>query len=243
MRTHYLPISMAGAVLAVGTLAGVSVTLAPGVANATTVRIDCPRNQIRREIVTRLPSGWWQTPIVNSLTDVRVTTIGGRTALQCIYGPAGRIQRHAPANATCRASGQRFICETRTAGGGGGGGSSPTFSTGRLDIRQTYTADLDRGATGGTGRDVDLWFQAETRDLLSLVPRNGAKLGVGNRSNRGRDGCSRARLSNNRVSLRDVPVGSYVCAKTNEGRISQFRVNRLSGGSPKTLSIGYTTWR
>jgi hypothetical protein len=50
-------------------------------------------------------------------------------------------------------------------------------------------------------------------------------------------------MSANRVSLRDIPVGSYVCVKTNEGRISQFRVNGISSGSPKTLSLGYTTWQ
>jgi hypothetical protein len=34
-------------------------------------------------------------------------------------------------------------------------------------------------------------------------------------------------------------VGTYVCAKTGAGRISQFRIN---GIAPSSLSIGYTTW-
>jgi hypothetical protein len=38
-------------------------------------------------------------------------------------------------------------------------------------------------------------------------------------------------------------VGSYVCVRTNEGRISQFRINAISSGSPRTLSLGYTTWQ
>jgi len=27
-----------------------------------------------------------------------------------------------------------------------------------------------------------------------------------------------------------------------EGRIAQFRINAITGTSPKTLKIGYTTW-
>jgi hypothetical protein len=44
------------------------------------------------------------------------------------------------------------------------------------------------------------------------------------------------------VPLAAVPVGSYVCMRTNQGRISQFRMNGISGGYPKVLQMGYTTW-
>ncbi|MEM7059943.1 MAG: hypothetical protein AAF557_20365 [Pseudomonadota bacterium] len=208
---------------------------APGTAEAATQRIDCPLPQIRREVTTRLPDGWWNTPIVNRLTETKIQTIGGKKALICKYGAAGTIQRYAPAGATCRKNDRGFVCETRSA-------SAPrTHSTGGINLKQTFTADLDNGRTGGGGADI--WFQAETRDLLYITPRGRAKIGVGNRRNRGRDGCARARYTNSRVSLRDIPVGSYICVKTNEGRISQFRVNALTGSSPKTLKIGYTTWQ
>jgi len=46
------------------------------------------------------------------------------------------------------------------------------------------------------------------------------------------------------VRLADVPVGSYVCVRTNEGRISQFRMNAITpAAAASTLTIGYTTWR
>ncbi len=115
-----------------------------------------------------------------------------------------------------------------------------TFSTGPITLRQTYTADLDRNSN--RKRDKDIWFEAETRDLLYITPINGAKISVGNRRNRGYAGCAAARYSRGRVSLSDIPVGSYICVKTNEGRISQFRVNEISRRSPKVLKIGYTTW-
>ena len=41
------------------------------------------------------------------------------------------------------------------------------------------------------------------------------------------------------VPLADIPPGTYVCVKTNQGRISQFRVNGFMG---TTMKLGYTTW-
>lgn len=207
---------------------------ASGVAHADNIR--CPLDQARRTITDPLPGGWWTTPIVNRLSDTKVQNIGGEPALLCIYGSSGSVQRKAPAGQTCRAVPGGFQCQASA-----GGGGPRTYSTGGLDIPQTYLFDLDRGAVTQAG--ADFWFEAETASLLYLVPRNGAKIGVGNRSNRGAAGCAVARMTSDRVSLRDIPVGSYICARTNEGRISQFRINALSGGSPKTLSIGYTTWR
>lgn len=223
----------AASVLVAG-FAGGAVLQSSTEAEAATRTISCPIEKARREVTTALPDAWWSTPYVSSLRTTKVVEISGRKALQCDYGQSGKIQRYAPRRATCVARPGGFSCETRPAAG------PRTFSTGEIKIRQTYSADLDRGREGAAGADI--FFQAETRDLLYLSPRNGAQIGVGNRSNRGYRGCSRARYTSERVSLRDVPVGSYVCVKTNKGRISQFRVNRISGGSPKTVTIGYTTF-
>ncbi|MEE9434999.1 MAG: hypothetical protein V3V15_12250 [Sphingorhabdus sp.] len=217
--------------------AGFSIVFAPE-AKAATQHISCPLEKIRRAVTTPLPSGWWSTPIVNRLQQARVVTIAGRKALQCNYGSAGNIQRYAPSGATCRATTAGFICRTNNILLP----SRPrTHTTGPLNIRQTFLADLDSGRITQNGADI--WFQAETRYRLFVTPRNGAKIAVGNRSNRGFAGCSRAHFHSGKVALSSIPVGSYVCVKTNQGRISQFRVNGLSSGSPKTLSIGYTTWK
>lgn len=116
-----------------------------------------------------------------------------------------------------------------------------TYSTGPIKLKQTYTADFDNGNVGGPG--ADLWFQAATPSKRFLTPRNGAKLAVGDKSNRGYAGCSVASYSSQKVRLFKVPVGSYVCMKTSAGRISQFRVNAVNGGAVKTLKLGYTTWQ
>jgi hypothetical protein len=222
----------------VATLAVFFMALAPAAAET----VECPLSQARRAITDDLPGGWWTTPIVNSLTGTRVQEIGGEPALMCLYGPAGSVQRNAPANQTCTARTGGFNCTPRirmpipTPSP-----SSPvTHSTGPLSVPQTYVFDLDTGAVGGAG---DVWFEAVTASQLFLTPRGGAQMAVGDRSNRGRDGCAAASFSTSRVPLSAVPVGSYVCVRTNEGRISQFRMNAISAGSPKTLTLGYTTWQ
>ncbi len=117
-----------------------------------------------------------------------------------------------------------------------------TYSTGPILLKQTYTADLDHGVVGTAG--ADLWFQAVTPTQLYLKPRNGAKMALGDGSNRGFSGCSTASFSAHRVPLAAVPVGTYVCMKTNAGRISQFRMNAINGPiNHRKLKLGYTTWQ
>ena len=119
--------------------------------------------------------------------------------------------------------------------------SPVTHSTGPVTLRQTYTVNFDNGTIGGPG--TDLWFQAVNPTRRYLKPRNGAKIAVGDRSNRGYAGCKVASYTHHRVPLAAVPVGSYVCMKTSAGRISQFRVNAVLGGPVKRLKLGYTTWQ
>ncbi len=112
-----------------------------------------------------------------------------------------------------------------------------THSTGPLNIPQTYMADLDTGAVTTSGADI--WYQAVTAVNKFITPRNGAKLSVSGPAQRGYAGCSSASYSANKISIWALPVGTYVCVKTNEGRISEFRLNGYTG---TTMNLGYTTW-
>jgi len=217
-------------------LAGLAVT---GTSTADE-RIRCPAERVRTEVTTRLSEPWWQTPQVGSLRGAEVTTVGGEPALVCrywAYGTEVAVMRRPPSGAgECRAVRGGFECR------GGAAGSAPTtHSTGGLSIPQTYTVELDEGGVVA-GAEADLWFQAETPTRRYLTPRNGARIGVVGRRSVGRDGCDSVRLSERRVSLRDMPEGTYVCARTNRGRYAQFRVNAEAGPSPGELRIGYTTW-
>jgi hypothetical protein len=126
-------------------------------------------------------------------------------------------------------------------GQGGQGGRPQTHSTGPLVIPQTYLADLDEGQVTQDGADI--WFEADTATSRFVTPRNGARIAIAGTSSVGRDGCRQLSLSAQRINIRDLPPGTYVCVRTNEGRISQFRVNARVGRSPGELRIGYTTWK
>lgn len=112
-----------------------------------------------------------------------------------------------------------------------------THSTGPIDLQQTWDMNLDNGATGDAGGDV--WYRAVTATEKYLQPINGGRLSLVDGSQRGFNGCKTAAFSTARLALVDLPVGTYVCAKTNEGRISEFRINGFVG---TTMRIGYTTW-
>jgi len=113
-----------------------------------------------------------------------------------------------------------------------------TFKSGLISIPSSFTANLDTGATGGAG--VDIWHHAINAAVRRLEVRNGAKLALGDGSNRGYSGCNSASFSSNPIPFASLTIGTYVCAKTNAGRISQFRVNGYDG---TTLEIGFTTWK
>lgn len=221
------------------TAAALVLGLPAGAAQAQATTFDCPARSVQAQVTTRLANNWVAAPLEFPLAAVAVRSgRGGNPIMSCRYGfdarnAAAIVEYQIPEAMECQAEGLRFAC-TRPA---------RTHATGPLEVRQTFAFDLDQGVVGGARSAADVWFQAETNDLLYLEPMNGAELGVGDRSNRGRDGCAAARYSAARVSLRDVPVGSYICARTNQGRISQFRVNGVSRGSPRTLSLGYTTWQ
>lgn len=115
-----------------------------------------------------------------------------------------------------------------------------TYSTGPpLSVDGTWMFDLDEGGELTTD-GADFWYRVVNSSTRRLVPRNGgAQVALGDGSNRGFDGCRRASFSTRPVDMNRLTVGSYVCVKTSEGRISQFRVNGYSG---RTMRIGYTTW-
>jgi len=231
-----------------GAVAAFALFLLPA-APAAAETINCPLTQATRTITNSLPSGWWTTPIQNNLSGTRIQNIGGEPALICEYGPSGSVQRNAPENHTCTARTGGFECTPRVritpvplpAPTPGVVTPAPvTHSTGPLSVQQTYLFDLDNGAVGSSG---DIWIHAVNATQIYYEPSGGAQMAVGDRSNRGFAGCSSATYSTSRVHINRVPVGSYVCVRTNEGRISQFRVNGVTSGPNRTFTLGYTTWR
>lgn len=228
--------------------AGLLALLAGAQFAAAETRIDCPLSQAKRTITDPLPKDWWTTPVVNRLSETKIMNIGGQAALVCVYGSSGSVQRNAPAGQSCQATTSGFVC---------GGKAVPqtqsqaplqqapaaakTFSTGPIAVKQTYSFDLDNGAIGGGG--VDIWLETDRQNQLLLTPRGSVQMSVSGGRNRGYDGCRQAKYSNAKIPVAKLSVGTYVCVRTNEGRISEFRYNGLDGTTVKTLKLGYTTWQ
>ncbi|MBX9747659.1 MAG: hypothetical protein K2X34_12205 [Hyphomonadaceae bacterium] len=219
-------------------------------APAAAETINCPLSEARRTITTPLPSGWWTTPIVDDLSETRVQDIGGTPALVCVYGPAGSVQREAPANHDCTARTGGFECVPRIRLVPGlrpvpgltpiTPSASVVHAQGTGVVRQTYMFDLDTGAETGAG--ADLWFHAVSNTELYLEPRNGARLALGDGSDRGHSGCSSATLTTARIPLASLAAGTFVCARTSDGRVAQFRIDGVAG-SPRYMTLTFTTWQ
>jgi hypothetical protein len=119
-----------------------------------------------------------------------------------------------------------------------------TYSSGILDIPQTYIVDLDQGVVVDNAHQDqgDFWFEAATPTERYVTPWNGTQIALVGTVAPGLSGCQSASYSSNKIAIADLPVGTYVCVQTNEGRYSQVRIEAPVGPSPGTLSISFITW-
>ncbi len=125
-----------------------------------------------------------------------------------------------------------------------GGSVTPhTMSTGPVTLQVGHWVDLENGSVGAvvpiTPPTADFFYERPNPAHHYLKPINGAQFARGDMSNRGLAGCSIATFSASRIPVPAMPVGSYICVKTQAGHISQFRVNAVL---PNTVQLGYTTW-
>lgn len=224
-------------IIAFITTLGLSFFLFSGTAAA--VEISCPLDQATTQVTTPLPGPWWQTPQLGSLEGTEVAAIGGELTLVCkywAYGTTVSVMRKAPpARQNCSPTSTGFTCTS-------GRRTASTYSTGSIAIRQTWQADLDNGTEGvGTGNDI--WFEAVTATNRYVTAINGARIGIySGGGGISRHDCVTTPKSANRIAISAIPVGTYVCVRTDQGRHAAFRVNAVVGPSPGILQIGYTTW-
>ena len=116
----------------------------------------------------------------------------------------------------------------------------PIHSDGTFDWAAPFAANLDNGTIGALG--ADLSYFAPDLINLQLNPINGAQISFTDGTERGYLGCSTAAYNVGPVLLASIPVGGYVCLTTNDGRISEFRINSV-GPILRILSVSYTTWQ
>lgn len=183
--------------------------------------------------------GVWNTlpgPLNDAITSVRLT--GGARAQLCVNPSLGGYCR--TVNSDTPVLGPLINDQASSIRVFTGAMPPPpapvTHSTGPLALAPGQSANLDNGTVGPAGADIRYVMMGPLR---FLEPRNGAQLARGDGSNRGYAGCSAESFSAANLPFASLPVGTYVCARTNQGRISQFRVNGFAG---LTMNMGYTTW-
>jgi hypothetical protein len=121
----------------------------------------------------------------------------------------------------------------------------PVLSAGAFQLLPSLYVDMDSGlVTVNPSGQADIRYDITNILNPSLTSVNGAQFGVGDRSNRGFLGCQVAAMSPAPVQLATIPVGSFVCFRTNAGRVSQFRVDAV-GALPilTSTTLSYTTWQ
>ena len=214
-------------------LAGILFTTLP--ASAIMMKfVQCPGAQMKREITTPLPSGWWQTPIVAGLKSTDVQTIGGKKTLVCNYGAAGHIMQLNPTGMTCTPVSGGFQCNYPLP-------SPPpqplVHKAGNINLPATFRANLDAGTVGDPGADI--WYHVVNPLLKLLEPVNGASMWVGGQASQGKAGCAAGPFSTTKIPLLLVQPGAHICVKTDQGRISEMRINGYGG---TTMSLSFTTW-
>lgn len=222
------------------TLAAAVALFAPvlglGSASAETVFIQCPLAKIKTGIVSNLPDEWESAPIEKRLQSVNVRRVEGRGQfLQCNYGSGIVVSRKAPANKTCEIEDRTgFKCNDAVSRG------PETFHTALVTLAPLEVVNMD--GTGNGPWDSDIWLEGTTQGSARLSSfGDGQMAAPGNQ--KGYRGCQAARFASRAIKLSDMNVGDYVCVKTSEGRIAEYRINELRIGRDISVKLGYTTWR
>ena len=205
-------------------------------ASADTQYIQCPMGKIKVEVATDFPEGWETKPVERRIQSVNVVRIEGRgQVLQCNYGAGFIVTSKAPANKTCEVEDNTgFKCNDAVSR------RPETAHTAGVTLSPRDVVNMDGSGNGPW--DSDVWLQGNTQNSAMLSSFGDALMGKPGRQ-QGYNGCKNARFASRAIKLEDMNVGDYVCVKTSEGRIAEFRINELRIGRDISVSIGYTTWK
>ncbi len=120
------------------------------------------------------------------------------------------------------------------------------FSRGDLTLRTGCRVDIDHGrAECGAGGDTpngasDFEFRAAADGRLYLEPRNGARLAEPNSAHAS---CRGAVFGGGSVRIDGLGMGSDVCLRSSEGRVSQIFFTAEMRSGDERIAIHYVTWK
>jgi hypothetical protein len=173
----------------------------------------------------------------------QVTLDTGEAAYRVRVGPFPDATRAAEFCTRLLAAGGFCLMPDKRTVAGAAAADEPApaiHSRGKLEVPQTYMINLEAGTVGTAGGG--LWFEEATANQLFLVPQHGAQFAPGDLSKRDFEACSSETYSTNRISLHDLPPGSFICVKTGNGRFASVRIDSLSPGATHVLALNYVVW-
>ncbi len=114
----------------------------------------------------------------------------------------------------------------------------PVLSTGKFDVPQTWTVDLDDGSVGGGD---DFRFDAISA-LVKYIKPTGATMKVMGGVPSLND-CMTTTLSSNQIDFFGLSVGDYFCYKTNDGNYGRLEIENITfSGGTHTIRFDHKTW-
>ena len=108
----------------------------------------------------------------------------------------------------------------------------PVHSSGTTNIGASFYGNLDDVAD-------DIWFHSVAANDNYIEPANGALIVVWGGSAPSKAECSGAAVAATAITLDNSLVNKYICYKTDQGRVGNFKVSAFSY---PTLTIDYVTW-
>jgi hypothetical protein len=123
---------------------------------------------------------------------------------------------------------------------------SPTFTAtppiqagGELSPAPGDAIDLDN-LTLNSG-DEDLLYHVDTNNYHWLTPENNAMIGVFSSQEPSLPGCQSASMSHAPIAVESLPIGTYLCYSTNEGRLGRALLKAVDPNN-FTLTLDLLTW-
>jgi hypothetical protein len=121
----------------------------------------------------------------------------------------------------------------------------PVYKYGTVKVSAGSNLDLDLGRKGfcDPGCDIGYWNAGgDSTSTLGPVDSGGhigariKKMGATQPSYLT---CKNAKVGWNEYSRTRIPAGTWFCAKTDEGRVSRFRITAITNPS---ITVAYRTW-
>ena len=100
---------------------------------------------------------------------------------------------------------------------------------------------IDLDALTLNSGDEDLAYQADENGYHLLVPQSGALIGVYGNTEPALASCQSAAMSSAPIAVESLPVGTYLCYTTNQGRIGRALLKALNPDD-FTLTLDLLTW-